>query len=40
MSIVADLSHLAGQAYEMSLCTVGIMGSVYEKGVRQATITV
>ena len=25
--IVADLSHLAGQGYNMELCSVGIMGT-------------
>ena len=29
MHIVADLSHLAGQSYEMQLCSVGIMGTKY-----------
>ena len=29
MHIVADLSHLAGQSYEMQLCSVGIMGTQY-----------
>ena len=29
MHIVADLSHLAGQGYEMQLCSVGIMGTQY-----------
>ena len=29
MHIIADLSHLAGQGYEMQLCSVGIMGTKY-----------
>ena len=29
MHIVADLSHLAGQDYNVELCTVGIMGTQY-----------
>ena len=27
--IIADLSHLAGQTYQMSLCALGIMGTKY-----------
>ena len=29
MHIIADLSDLAGQGYEMILCSVGIMGTQY-----------
>ena len=29
--IIADLSHLANGAYEMSLCSVGIMGTSFER---------
>ena len=29
MHIVADLNHLAGSAYSMELCSVGIMGTRY-----------
>ena len=30
-TIVADLSSLQGQQYEMSLCHLGIMGTQYER---------
>ena len=29
MTIVADYSHLESQSYEVSLCSVGIMGTEY-----------
>ena len=29
--IVSDLSHLAGATYEMSLCSIGIMGTPYTR---------
>ena len=29
MHIVADLNHLAGQGYTMTLCSIGIMGTQY-----------
>ena len=29
MHIIADLNHLAGDAYVMELCSVGIMGTQY-----------
>ena len=31
MHIVSDLSHLAGATYEMSLCSIGIMGTPYTR---------
>lgn len=29
LHIIADLSHLAGEGYNMQLCSVGIMGTQY-----------
>ena len=33
MHIVADLSHMAGQSYTMSICALGIMGTRYIRNV-------
>ena len=29
MTVVADLAHLRGQTYEMSICSIGVMGVEY-----------
>lgn len=31
MYIIADMSHLAGQAYEVSICSLGIMGTKFDR---------
>lgn len=41
MTIAADLSHLHGQSYKMSICSLGIMGAEYRRSVGiQSAITV
>lgn len=32
LHIVANLTDLAGQDYEMSICSIGIMGTEYDRG--------
>ena len=31
VTMVADLAHLSGQVYEMSICSLGVMGAEYDR---------
>ena len=31
VSMVVDLAHLSGQVYEMSICSLGVMGAEYAR---------
>ena len=38
VTMVADLAHLTGQGYEMSICSLGVMGAEYVRNTEVTSI--